>query len=55
MKIWLNAMAEAGTARTSRITDALEPEDRQRLIESQTGTRIRKQSKFQSRLPPSWE
>lgn len=55
MKIWLNIMAEAGTARTTRVTDALEPEDRQRLIESQTGTRIRKQSEFQSRLPATWE
>lgn len=51
MKLWINIMAEAGTERTTRVTDALEPEERQKLIESQTNTRIKKQSEFQSRLP----
>lgn len=41
--------------RLEKVSEALEPEDRKRLIESATGTKIRKNSPFEGRLPKTWE
>jgi hypothetical protein len=53
MKIWVDIMAEVSAPKTHKVTEALDPEDRKRIIESQTGTRIRTTSEFQNRLPKS--
>lgn len=51
MNVFIKALSEMDAPRTRKITEALEPEERQRIIESQTGVRIAKQSRFDSRLP----
>jgi hypothetical protein len=55
MKLYVNILSELSAAKTHKVTEALEPEERQRIIESQTGVKIRSQSEFQSRLPQGWE
>lgn len=51
MSLFMKIFSEMDAPRTRKITEALEPEDRQRIIEAQTGVRIAKQSRFQERLP----
>jgi hypothetical protein len=55
MKLYTDILSELSILSTSRISDALDPEERQKIIESQTGMRIRKQSEFEKRLPQGWE
>jgi hypothetical protein len=46
--------ASLGSNRTKRVSEALEPEERKRIIESTTGVKIRDHSRFSSRLPSTW-
>jgi hypothetical protein len=39
---------------TSKVTEALDPEDRKRIIEGQTGKKIASQSNFPKRMPQGW-
>ena len=55
MKRYIDIMAELDSDKTSRITDALDPEERQKIIESQTNSRIKVKSDFEKRLPEGWE
>lgn len=55
MLLYTKILSKMDYASTRKVTEALDPEDRRKLIEGQTGRKIRTQSTFQSRLPSSWE
>ncbi len=47
--------SKIGKDKTEVITEALESDERRKIIESTTGVNIRKSSRFSTRMPDSWE
>ena len=46
--------ASIGAKKTQKVSEALDPEERRKLIESTSGVQIKKHSNFENRLPPGW-
>jgi hypothetical protein len=46
--------ASIGAKKTQRVSEALDPEERRKIIESTSGVQIKKHSNFENRLPPGW-
>ena len=55
MSLYIKVLSEMDSPKTRKISEALDPEDRKRLIEAQVGRKIRSQSDFQKRFPEGWE
>ena len=47
--------AYLGSNKTPRVSEALDPEERRKIIESTSGVTIRNHSRFSERLPSTWE
>jgi len=52
---YTKVLSGMGGLSTKKVSEALDVEDRKKLIENQTGRRIREQSNFEKRLPQGWD
>lgn len=55
MRIYTKIMSEMGKEETTKISEALDPEERRSLLESQTRTKISSGKKLGMRMPQGWD
>jgi hypothetical protein len=55
MRMYTKILSNMDSNKFIKVTEALDPEERRTLIESQTGKKIASKSVFESRLPKGWD